>query len=140
MIGGEHIPAGLDVGAGIFTLHHNEKVFPEPYKYDIERWIVRPGMEGDEDEKKRIKDMQRSYAPFSMGPRQCVAKNFAIMELMLTMANVFYKMDFEGVGHLGEGKPGMGMDRERVGEFQLRSYFTSHMDGPMIRFRKREGL
>jgi cytochrome P450 len=136
-IAGDLIPAGLNVGATIYTLHHNEAAFPSPYKYDPERWIPR---NQSLEEKERLKEMNRNFAPFLVGPRQCIAKNFAQMELLLTMANVLWRFDFENVGTVGEGKKGMGKGRERAGEFQFKSYFTSHTEGPMIRFRKREGL
>ena len=137
IVDGELIPEGLNVGAGIFSLHRNPKAFPHPYEYDIERWIIDPEKD-EEEEKERIKEMSRSFAPFSVGPRQCIAKNFAMMELMLTMVNVFYRLDFESAGTLGEGKKGAGSGREREGEFQFKSYFTSYMEGPMVRFKKRE--
>jgi cytochrome P450 len=137
MVDGEIIPAGLIVGAGIFSLHRNPKAFPNPIKYDIERWIVQP-VKNEEKEKERIREMSRSFAPFSVGPRQCIAKNFAMMELLLTMANVFFRLDFEKVGTLGQGKKGAGWGREREDEFQFKSFFTSYMEGPMIRFKQRE--
>lgn len=137
MVDGEIIPAGLNVGAGIFSLHRNPKAFPNPYKYDIERWILQPG-KNEEKEKERIREMSRSFAPFSVGPRQCIAKNFAMMELLLTMANVFFQLEFEKVGNLGQGKKGAGWGREREDEFQFKSFFTSYMEGPMVRFKKRE--
>lgn len=136
IVDGHTLPAGCKVGAGIFSLHHNPKAFPNPYKFDVERWIIDPAK--DEAEKERIKEMSKSFAPFSVGPRQCIAKNFALMEMLLVMANVFWLLDFEKVGTLGEGKKGAGEGREREDEFQLKSYFTSYMEGPMIRFKKRE--
>jgi len=137
MVDGQQIPEGLNVGAAIFSLHHRPEAFPDPYKWDLGRWIIDPTKD-EEAEKERIKEISRSFAPFSVGPRQCIAKNFALMELMLTLANVFYQLDFESAGTLGEGKEGAGWGREREGEFQLKSYFTSYMDGPMIRFKRRE--
>jgi cytochrome P450 len=134
IVDGNVIPSGLNIGCGIYSLHHNPDAFVNPYDYNIERWICQ---NGSEEEKQRIKEMTSSFAPFSTGPRQCIGKNLAMMELMLTMANVFWSLDFEGVGTLGEGRKGMGRGRERQCEFQLKSYFTSHMDGPMVRFRKR---
>jgi hypothetical protein len=139
MVADQKIPAGYNVGAGIYTLHHNSGVFPSPYEYDIERWVVQEGKDAEE-EKQRIQAIQKSFAPFSVGPRQCIAKNFAMMELLLTMAIVIWRFDFESEGCLGEGGLGMGKGRERRGEFQLKSYFTTHMEGPMIRFQKRSGV
>jgi cytochrome P450 len=143
MVDGEYIPAGLNVGAGVYTLHHNPEAFSEPFKYDIERWIVHASTRKEEEaEKDRIKEMSKSFAPFSIGPRQCIAKNFALMELMLTMATVFFKMDFQkaegDAGRIGEGSPEMAPGRERVGEFQLKSFFTSRLEGPMVQFKERD--
>lgn len=137
LVEGDFIPSGLNVGAGIFSLHHNAEVFPDPYKFDIERWIPHPDKD-EAMEKERIKNMSKCFAPFSTGPRQCIAKNFAMMEIMLTMANVFFQLDFENVGSVGEGNESLGPGRDREGEFQMKSYFTSYMEGPMVRFTRRK--
>ncbi|KAH6699018.1 cytochrome P450 [Leptodontidium sp. MPI-SDFR-AT-0119] len=129
IVDGEHIPTGLKVASSIFTLQHNPAVFSDPYKWDMTRWLIDSSKDASE-EKVRIKEISKSFAPFSVGPRQCIAKNFALMELYLTMANVFWKLDFESAGELGEGKDG---------EFVMKSYFTAFMEGPLLRFRKREG-
>jgi cytochrome P450 len=136
MVDGELIPEGLNVGSGIFSLQHNPEIFPDPYSFNFERWVIDP--EKDEaEEKGRIREISRSFAPFSVGPRQCIAKNFALMELMLTMANVFVRLDFEKASTLGEGRKGLGEGKEREGEFQMKSYFTGYMEGPMVRFKRR---
>jgi cytochrome P450 len=142
-IDGQFIPGGLNVGSGLYSLHHNPIAFQDPFNYVIERWIVRAGDQNEvEQQKERIKEMSKSFAPFSVGPRQCIAKNFALMELMLAMAYVFWRFDFKSAdgqdGRIGEGATQMGRDRGRTGEFQMKSYFTSHMKGPMVRFKKRE--
>jgi cytochrome P450 len=125
VIDGHFIPPGVNVGAGMYRLHHNEQVFPDPWEYNIERWVTR---DNGIEEKERVRELQKCFAPFSAGPRICIAKNFAVMELLLAMANVVWKMEFDRVGSLGEGQPGMGEGRERKGEFQLRSFFTSRMN------------
>ncbi|OWP05009.1 cytochrome P [Marssonina coronariae] len=127
-VAGESIAAGLNVAASIFSLHHDESAFPEPAQWDMSRWLADPTKD-EHGEKERLRILGRSWAPFSAGPRQCIAKNFALMELMLTMAHVFLQLDFERVGTLGEGKQW---------EYEMKSYFTSYMEGPMVRFKKRE--
>ncbi|KAL2068442.1 hypothetical protein VTL71DRAFT_16540 [Oculimacula yallundae] len=130
VVDGEHIPAGLKIASSIYTLQQNPIAFPNPSKWDMTRWLIDPEKDATE-EKERIKEISKSFAPFSVGPRQCIAKNFALMELYLTMANVFWKLDFESAGSLGEGKNG---------EFVMKSYFTAFMEGPLLRFRKRKGV
>lgn len=133
----EVIPAGFNVGAGIFSLHHRAESFPDPYRWDLERWIS-DGAKDEFQEKERIREISKSYAPFSVGPRQCIAKNFALMEMMLALAKVFWSLEFERVGTLGEGRKGLGEGREREDEFQIKGYFTSFVEGPEIRFKRRK--
>ena len=123
-VGSESFPAGVNVGTSLYVLHHT-KSFSEPYKYDPDRWIPK---DDSEEEKLPIKELTRSFAPFSIGTRQCLAKNFAMMEMLLSMANVFWRSDFESAGKLGE---------DEKGNFNYQAFFTSHTNGPLIRFRKR---
>ncbi|SPO03128.1 related to cytochrome P450 CYP3/CYP5/CYP6/CYP9 subfamilies [Cephalotrichum gorgonifer] len=143
LVDGEYIPGGLNVGATIFSLHHDPAVFEEPYTYDMDRWINRGVEDADvAAEKERIKVLTANFVPFSAGPRQCLAKNFAMMELLLTLARLFWRMDFRkssgALGKVGEGGKGLGWGREREGELQLKGYFTSHLSGPFIDFKARE--
>jgi hypothetical protein len=39
---------------------------------------------------------------------------------------------------MGEGGKGLGRGRERVEEFQFKGHFTSHTQGPKVRFKVRE--
>ena len=137
-IAGQYIPAGINVGAGIYSLHHNSSIFSSPYAYDIKRWVINKKKDVEE-ETQRIRECQSSFAPFSTAPRQCIVRNFAMMELMLRMTNMIWRMDFENVGVLGEGDKSMGLGRERKGGFQLESFFTSHREGRTIKFRRRDG-
>ncbi|KAH6672026.1 cytochrome P450 [Halenospora varia] len=128
IVDGQSIPSGLNVGAGIYSLHQNPTIFPNPKKYILERWLIDPS-KSENDEKERLKEMNRSFAPFSTGPRQCIAKNFAWMEMLLLTSRVIFELDFERVGERGVGKSG---------EFVMKSYFTSYMEGPVVRFKRRE--
>ena len=40
-IDGRPMPAGVDVGAGIYSIHHQEDYYPEVYEYRPEKWIVK---------------------------------------------------------------------------------------------------
>jgi len=78
-----------------------------------------------------------AYAPFSIGPRSCLAKPLAVLELTLALAHIIWRMDFESVNALGEGGPNMGTGRERRDEFQIIDMFSSNKQGPILRFRRR---
>ncbi|XP_055381429.1 uncharacterized protein LOC129612012 [Condylostylus longicornis] len=70
----DDIKLNLNVGDAIWLpvvgLHLNDQHFPEPYKFDPERF--------SEENKGNIKPM--SYAPFGFGPRGCIASRLALME------------------------------------------------------------
>jgi hypothetical protein len=70
--------------------------------------------------------LAKSFVPFSTRLQQCIARNFAMMELTLTLANAFWQMDFGKPGgaasKVGEGlkRRGWGRERRRGGSYSLR--------------------
>lgn len=43
IVEGHAIPAGVDIGTGIYAIQHNPKYYPEPFVFRPERWIVGEG-------------------------------------------------------------------------------------------------
>ena len=80
-----------------------------------------------------------AFAPFLIGPRSCVAKPFAYLEMSLAIARLVWSLDFIAADNTGEGKPGCGiMGRERKEEFQIVDMFSSSKEGPVLKFKLRE--
>lgn len=139
VIDGIPIPAGSDVGTGIYALHHNAALYPEPEVYKPERWLRGKGADSRADS-----GALAPYSPFSVGPRSCIGKPLAYMELMLTAATLLCKFDFRDEDerfHFDQ------QDKwERLGKmpepglFRLRDHVTSAKDGPMLQFAFREGI
>lgn len=128
VVDGAWIPAGYDVGTGIYALHHNAAYFPKPFCFSPERWLE--GHAGAEQV-----DLARSaFTPFSVGPRSCVGKGLALSELTLTLATMLWKYDFKLVGRLGEGSASLGPGRHRETEYQLFDHITAAKDGPLVQF------
>lgn len=75
-IGGYHIPAESIVLLSQFVVHHDERYYPEPERFDPERWAP-------ETKASRPK---YAYFPFGGGPRLCVGEPFAWMEGILLLA------------------------------------------------------
>lgn len=48
-----------------------------------ERWTSRPDL---------VKD-KRAFAPFSLGPFNCIGKNLALMEVRTVLSRLFYEFD-----------------------------------------------
>jgi len=135
-IDGERIPAGIVVGTPHYTIHHNAAYYPDPFSYVPERWI--PGNGIDE---RNVALAHSAFCPFSIGPRGCIGKGLAYIEMTITLARLLFLYDVrraQAIVDPGEGKPGAEFGRHRPGEFQLVDTFTSLKSGPMIEFRRRE--
>ena len=65
------IEKGRHLSIPVFALHHDEKHFPNPKKFDPERFS---------EENKGVNNMN-AYMPFGMGPRNCIASRFALMNV-----------------------------------------------------------
>lgn len=68
------IPGGVRVGAQAYSLHRNPEVFPNPEKWDHERWM--DDRNGYTEEQRKERD--RWFWAFSSGGRMCVGSNFAM--------------------------------------------------------------
>lgn len=91
-VDGVFVPEGTQLGTGSYSLHHNESVFPDPFVYRPERWIV------DENRGVSAADVaqaESAFSPFSSGPRACVGKNLAYLELTITLGRLLYLLDFK---------------------------------------------
>ncbi|KAF5387489.1 hypothetical protein D9757_006551 [Collybiopsis confluens] len=101
MIGGVKIPKGTVVEMSQLFLHMNPDVFPNPYNFNPDRWLV-------ED----TTDMMLDLVPFSKGPRiWCVyfgsvlpmlkcppvweSRSLAWCELYLIFGNIFRRLDMK---------------------------------------------
>lgn len=141
-IDGEMVPEGTIVGTPHYTIHHNANYYPEPFAYKPERWIASPGIEKEAGVREQeVALAQSAFCPFSIGPRGCIGKGLAYVEMSITLARVLYMYDLRravGVEDPGEGKPGAEMGREKPSEFQLVDTFTSLKNGCMVEFRRRD--
>jgi cytochrome P450 len=61
------IPAGTPVGMTTLLMHTDEALYPDPMRFDPERWMV-----VDPNTKLRVVERRRWFAPFSRGTRVCL--------------------------------------------------------------------
>ena len=77
-LGGYAIRQGADLMVSPYVLHRNPAVFPDPERFDPERFTA-----------EREKELPRyAYLPFGAGPRVCIGNSFAMMEAQLILATV----------------------------------------------------
>jgi cytochrome P450 len=62
-------------------MHRHPRYFEDPDKFDPDRW--------DNDLEKRLP--RGVYLPFGNGPRICIGKSFAEMEMVLIIATIAQK-------------------------------------------------
>ncbi|MCJ1465427.1 hypothetical protein MMC07_004045 [Pseudocyphellaria aurata] len=79
------IPPGTPVSMSSMLIHHNENIFPDPLKFDPQRWM---------GEKKR-QYLERYLVNFSKGTRNCAGINLAWAELYLTTYAVFSRFNLQ---------------------------------------------
>jgi cytochrome P450 len=135
-IDGRHIPAGVDVGVPIYTIHHNADYYPRPFDYVPERWLSDASanpLHGS------LTAAQSAYNPFSIGPRGCIGKGLAYVELTVTIARVLFLYDLRVAPGttLGAGREDLEIGRRRTTEYQTQDVFASKKDGPILQFRAR---
>jgi len=81
---GRFFPEGTVLSVPTYTVHRNEGVWgSDADVFRPERWLER-----DKNE------LQKAFNPFSFGPRGCIGRNLASMELLIIVASVFRRYHF----------------------------------------------
>ncbi|KAI8633278.1 cytochrome P450 [Xylariaceae sp. FL1651] len=133
----QFIPEGMRVSTAAYCMHYNEDYFPDPFKFCPERWIV------DENDKTgssayRVALAESGFCAFSAGPRGCIGKNLAYMEMYIIIAKILYRFEVRrDSSNLGGGSPSAVEGRRVVDQYQLYDIFVAVRDGPMVQFKKR---
>ncbi|KAL3483005.1 cytochrome P450 [Aspergillus germanicus] len=94
---GRHIPNGAEIYTSPWTTTHDPKYFATPMEFIPERWLDTSST-----------DVKEASQPFLLGPRSCIGRNFAYMEMNLLMAKLFWTYDLElvnkNINWVTEGK------------------------------------
>ena len=95
---GYSFPPGTALSVPAYTIHHSKAIWgPDADEFVPERW----------DEKRLTTKQKESFIPFSVGPRACVGRNVAEMELKVMVGTVFRNFEFrdehDGVMETREG-------------------------------------
>jgi len=77
------LPPGTVVSMSNWNLHRNESNFPDPEKFDPERWL-------NPEEARRL---DKCMAPFGSGQRQCAGMPLAYCELYVVIGRIFRKFE-----------------------------------------------
>ena len=81
--GGYQVPAGSEIMLGTTVGHHLPEYFPEPDRFDIERYS-----------RSRAEHKQPgAFAPFGVGQHRCIGSGLSELQIALTLAAIVRKAD-----------------------------------------------
>ncbi|KAL8940289.1 MAG: hypothetical protein Q9211_002353 [Gyalolechia sp. 1 TL-2023] len=89
--GNSTIPAGTAISMTPLHVHENSKIFPDPYTFQPERWLI-----------PEQQNLRKYLVAFAKGKRACLGKHIAWAELYLTVAMVLRRFNFELVDTVKE--------------------------------------
>jgi benzoate 4-monooxygenase len=102
---GHKFPPGTALSVPAYTIHHSKAIWGD----DADEFVPARWEEG------RITQRQKdAFIPFSYGPRACVGRNVAEMELKCIVATVFRNFEFKDMHH-GEMETREGFLRKPLG-------------------------
>jgi cytochrome P450 family 4 len=78
------------VAIAVYTVHRDPFVYPEPNVFKPERFLPENSKERD----------PYAWIPFSVGPRNCLAAKFAMMEMKTVLCNLLRRYKVESVGSM----------------------------------------
>ncbi|XP_063919121.1 cytochrome P450 4C1-like [Zophobas morio] len=84
---GHTISKGSMVNLHIYDLHHNPEIYPDPEKFDPDRFLP-------ENSQTRH---PFAYLPFSAGARNCIGKKFAMLELKTAICGILANFVLEPI-------------------------------------------
>ncbi|KAJ5742727.1 uncharacterized protein N7511_011128 [Penicillium nucicola] len=87
IIDGHLVPGGTVVSMSPYVLHRNPDVFPEPLKFNPERWL---GQWVD------LAEMKKWFWAFSSGGRMCIGLHLAMAEMTTLLAAIYRKYTTSG--------------------------------------------
>ncbi|KAH8651512.1 cytochrome P450 [Tricladium varicosporioides] len=86
-IDGYFVPAGMTVAVSPWASTHSLLNFHEPDMFRPERWL------GDDEEFSN--DHLNASLPFGTGPRVCIGRNLAYLEMRLILSHLLWNFDIE---------------------------------------------
>ncbi|KAG6839759.1 hypothetical protein C0991_011914 [Blastosporella zonata] len=94
-VSGIQFPEGTVVSVPSYSIHRDTEVWgADAEEFRPERWFAQEGKENTASEKERLARMQRTFNPFSVGPRACVGRNLATLELQIICASLLRRYEF----------------------------------------------
>ncbi|CAG9818062.1 unnamed protein product [Phaedon cochleariae] len=79
------IEKGTQMWLSVWSIHHDAKYFPNPEKFDPERFT----------EERKAEIYPYSYIPFGFGPRTCIGQRFSLLKCKIIIINIISNFELE---------------------------------------------
>lgn len=97
-VSGHWLPGGTYVSASGFASNRSSLNFPDsPSTFEPSRWLSRSSIT---DTNSLSSSTPAAFNPFSLGPRNCLGRNLAYLEMRLILAHLIWAFDFELQGNV----------------------------------------
>lgn len=83
---------GQIVAVSVWALHHNPAIWPDPYRFDPDRFAAPADHEGAPDGGARY-----AHLPFGGGPRSCIGQYLAMAEMVVAVATIVRAFSLESL-------------------------------------------
>ncbi|KAL8696780.1 MAG: hypothetical protein Q9201_007478 [Fulgogasparrea decipioides] len=129
-IDGIHVPEGMTVGTSIYALHHDLNIYPNPFEYNPDRWLLQP----------QARRIQAAFCPFLKGPRMCPGQMVAYFAIQLALFHLVYRYDVKATNGkmTGGGRENIPEGTRREDEYQFNDWILGYAEGPLVRLMERE--
>ncbi|OKL56912.1 hypothetical protein UA08_07745 [Talaromyces atroroseus] len=88
IIDGRYVPPGISVGVHQWSAYHSSSNFASPDTFDPDRWLPEAPQKYHGDDKAVLQ-------PFTIGPRQCIGKGLAYLEIRSVLARMMWHFEIE---------------------------------------------
>ncbi|KAL4925077.1 cytochrome P450 [Aspergillus undulatus] len=85
VIDGVHVPGNMHVYCPLYVAQRSELAYARPNEFIPERWYSHP----------ELIRHKGAFAPFSLGPFNCIGRPLALMNLRTTLAQIVMEFDME---------------------------------------------
>lgn len=89
VVGQRFIPEGTQVRVHPYTIQRDPRNFSYPNRFWAERWMI---ASGNQSHHEKIAHNPDALIPFSTGPRNCVGKNLALLEMKMVTCHVMQRL------------------------------------------------
>ncbi|GLT58099.1 hypothetical protein SLA2020_310210 [Shorea laevis] len=86
-VSGYHIPAGTRLFINIYKIHHDPKVWSDPYEFQPQRFLT-------SHKNVDVRGQNFELIPFSSGRRMCPGVTFALQVMQFALANLLRSFEF----------------------------------------------